>query len=483
MNPLRRNAAIATFLVGAALLFQTFAVARHELFMADFRAFYCGAQAIVHARDPYVVQSLAICESTPSPPGFFRAAVAAPIPTPLPPYAYAIFVPLALVPYPLAALLWMGILLIACAASARGLAELAGVHGADAWALLAFALVGMSVPFGEIVPVVLAALCLAGLALERGAAGSAVAWCAVAAIEPHVALPALCALALWRPASRVGLAVAAIVLVVISGTLVGLSTMVSYMTAVLPAHALAELPRDTQFSLSWILWRLGAGDGVALRIGSVSYVIMLAVGVAAAGALARRWRRACVIVLLPASAVLLGGAFIHIGQMAIALPFVALTLRYAKRGRWALQLALLLLALPFQFIGQEPLTLFVAAALCGWLVWRFVRPDALFAMRCALAMVVVDAALMFALVEWRPLAAPPLRAPLIDPALPQASWAAAIRAQAVGNGAAWLFKLPTWLALITTLCVTAVEVQRARAGRPVEAPATLILAESAGNEP
>jgi hypothetical protein len=211
---------------------------------------------------------------------------------------------------------------------------------------------------------------------------------------------------------------------------------------------------------------------------------MLLGGISTAGALARRWGRSCVIALLPASAVLLGGAFIHIGQMAIALPFVALALRHVERGRWALQLALLLLALPFQFIGQEPLTLFLAAALCGWLVWRFVRPDALFALRCALAMVVVDAALMFALVEWRPsAAAPPLRVPPIDPALPQSTWAAAIRAQATGNGAAWLFKLPTWLALIAMLCVTGVEVQRARVEPSMKVPATLILAESAGNEP
>ncbi|TAM76119.1 DUF2029 domain-containing protein [bacterium] len=484
MTPLRRNAAITIVLVVAALLVQTAAVARHGLFMADFRAFSCGAQAIVHAQDPYLVRSLAVCESSPSPPGFFRAPASTPVPTPLPPYAYALFIPLTLLPYPLAALLWMGILLVASAVSAHALARLAGIGRADAWALLAFALVGMSVPFGEIVPLVLAALCLAALALERGAIGTAAAWCALAAIEPHVALPALCALALWCPASRVWLLLAGLVLVALSGMLVGLPAMLSYLTAVLPAHALAELPRDTQFSLSWILWRFGAGDGLALRVGSLSYLMMLVVGVTAAGALARRWGRACVIVLLPASAVLLGGAFIHIGQMAVALPFVALALRYAVRGRWALQLALILLALPFQFVGREPSALFLAAALCGWLVWRFVRADAVFALRCALALVVLDAALMFAVVEWRPPAfAPVLPVQSIDPAFPQASWATMIRLQAAENGAAWLFKLPTWLALMTMLCVTAVEVQRARVGPSTEVSTRLVFAESAGNEP
>ena len=446
-----REAAVAALLVAASLLIESVAVARHGLLMADFRAFSCGAQAVIHGASPYLSAALAACESTPAPAGLFHAG-GAPVPTPLPPYAYALFIPFALLPFPLAALLWLAISLIACAACAHTVAELAGVKRADAWALLAFALVGMSVPFGEIVPVVLAALCLAALAVERGTLGAAVAWCALATIEPHVALPALCALALWRPASRIRLLIAGLVLAVLSGALVGPATMWDYVRAVLPAHALAELPRDTQFSLSWILWRLGVGDGLALRVGSLSYGVMLVGGVCAAGALARRWGRASVIVLLPATAVLLGGVFIHIGQMAVALPFVVLALRFVERGRWALQLALLLLALPFQFIGQEPWALFLAAPLCGWLIWRFVRADALLALRGALALVLLDSALMFALVEWRPAAAmAPLPVPPIDPALPQSAWAASIRAQATGNGAAWLFKLPTWLALVAAL--------------------------------
>ncbi|TAM62135.1 DUF2029 domain-containing protein [bacterium] len=450
----RREVAAVALLVTGALLLQGFAVARHGLLMGDFRAFFCGAQAAAHGQNPYLSAALAACESVPEPAGLFQTAAGTVVPAPLPPYAYACFWPLVFLPFPLAAVLWFAILLGACAVCARSLVRIASVEYADAWALLAFALVGLSVPLGEIVPLVLAALCLAALAVERGALAVAVAWCALAMIEPHVALPALCALALWRPAARVPVAMCASVLVALSVVLVGPATMLSYITKVLPAHALAELPRNTQFSLAWIAWRLGVEDGLALRLGSLSYVVMLALGIVVAGVLARRWKRPAALVLLPATAVLLGGVFIHIGQMAVALPFVALALHHARRGRWALQLALLLLALPFQYVAQEPWALLLAAPLCGWLIWRFVRADVLLAIRGASALVLLDSALMFALVEWQPVAAlQTLSVPPIDPALPQSSWAAMIRAQAVGNGAAWLFKLPTWLALVATLGV------------------------------
>lgn len=444
-----RYATVAAVLVAAAFLTQIVTVTTHGLLMGDFHAFFCGAYALVHGQNPYLSEPLRACESAPVPSIFQRlSGHAVVIPAPLPPYALALFMPFALLPYPLAAALWMLLSLLACGVCARAVAQLTGVERSDGWALFAFALVSMSVPYGELVPVVLAALCSAALAIERGAVRRAAAWCALAAIEPHVALPAFCALLLWRPASRLWLVLAGLVFAVLSGAVLGMSATISYFTSVLPLQALAELPRDTQFSLAWVLWRLGVNDTLALRIGTLSYVVMFVVGIIGARSLERRWRQPAVLVLLPPAAVLLGGAFIHIVQMAVALPFVALALLHVERGRWALQLSLLLLALPFQAVGTAPWSLFLAAALCGWLVWRFVRADAMLALRCALGIVVLDAAAMAALVIWRTPTPPALVAPAIDPSLPQASWAALIRAQASGTPAAWLFKLPTWIALL-----------------------------------
>ena len=79
---------------------------RATYLMGDFRAFYCAGAAVAQHANPYLEEPLRSCEQNagpPAEPAFLRPVA---LPAPLPPYALALFVPFARLPFPAAALLY-----------------------------------------------------------------------------------------------------------------------------------------------------------------------------------------------------------------------------------------------------------------------------------------------------------------------------------------------------------------------------------------
>jgi hypothetical protein len=301
-------------------------VARHRSlpnFATDeaFVAFRCGGAAVLQRANPYLVEPMRGCEARARviPAGVVE-------PAPLPPVTLGFFAIFATLPYRAAALLWAVILLASYAIASLGLVRLAPrVPPLAVWLALAPSLVFLSGYYGETPPLAAAALVLAGLALraERPAAAA----CAVTvatAFEPHVAGAAWLALGIGVPRARLPLALGLAIASGLSLLAVGPSTAVSYLTAVLPAHAASELPANDQYSLTSLLFAAGWPAGAALTAGLASYALMLGLGCVLAPGLARRATAPELMVFLPAAAVLLGGTFVHDLQMSLALPLVVI---------------------------------------------------------------------------------------------------------------------------------------------------------------
>ncbi|MFY9778930.1 MAG: glycosyltransferase 87 family protein [Candidatus Baltobacteraceae bacterium] len=315
----------------------------------DFVAFYCGGRTTALGFDPYLAGPLRACENVAAGSVGVHVARYLVVPAPLPPYALALLAPLGLLPFATARTLWFAALLLASGATVVLLRRLARlplplvalcVLSADAFP---------SLVIGQIVPLVVALLAGAAVALQAGRPRLAAVLVACTLAEPHVGLPACLSLFVWERRARTPLlaALAALGLVSLAGG--GIARSLEYGFAVLPAHARAEgLEFSGQYSLSALLAQLGVANGLALELGSLSYLAMTALGVWAAGRLADLLEEPGTLVLAAPAFALLGGIHVHIHQMAVALPLALLLLSRCRSQRLVLALALGLLAVPWQ---------------------------------------------------------------------------------------------------------------------------------------
>ncbi len=428
--------------------------------MADFRAFYCAGAIVSQHRDPYHTQPLYECESGPVPAGFYKATEAVALPAPLPGYALALFVPLAKLPYKMAVWVWAVILASAVVLCIIALTDITGSGAAVVLAAISLSLVVVSVPYGELVSIVVAALSAAAAFLKRGKPRSAAAALMFAMIEPHLALPAVLAVFLWTPRARFPLLVGVVLLAALSLSVLGVGQNIEYLLRVLPAHALAEAPRDAQFSFTYLLHRFGVADRGAVLGGEVSYFALMVAGIALCGKLRDRWKVAAITVALPAAFSVIGGPFIHVTQIAAAVPLALLVVRYLREYRVLAVAALLGLAVPWQRVAILPPLIPLAVLLVGWLTWRLAGFRLEVALRAALASAIILTALLFASAHASPASFlhPALHLP-VDASLAEGGWAAYVRSRdATGHPIFLLLKLPTWIALVALMlcCVLAV---------------------------
>jgi hypothetical protein len=303
----------------------------------DFRVAYCGAEALRAGADPYHVEPLRSCEHRVGlEPGEQAWAVT---PLPLPGYAIALFVPLTFLPFALAKMLWIVALVLAAALAAAAVAAIARVPtlavGLIFWPTIGG---GLNLAYGEPVPLAIAALCCAGYALERGAFRSAAVLAVLAAVEPHVAAPAILALAILVPRARLSLAVALVAGAALSFAVLGPARNLEYVTVLLPTHGLAELLARDQFGLSRYLHLLGVPAKLALTLGGVSYLATIAFGISVARGLAANRERPALLVLFPVATAMLGGSFIHDVQIAAALPAATLLAPSSRLARVSIAL-------------------------------------------------------------------------------------------------------------------------------------------------
>ena len=331
---------LATFLAAAV----SYAALRHASFVADnaldFKAFYCAGEAVLKHADPYRVEPLRACMHRLE-PRYSPAWLVTP--APFPGYVLALFAAFAKLPFESARLVWeivtVGSVLVAGVALARL------THWSPLMTTLALIPTAgfVNLLYGEATPIVIAALTLGALELERGKVIVPALAAGVCLIEPHFGAPVVLALFVAVPRARPWVAFVVVVIVLVSVATLGLRNNLEYFRFELPLQALSEVTADDQYSLTWLLATLGQPPATALALGSASYAFMLALGVTLGTYLGAR-RRLGYVMLLPPAAVALGGTFVHDVQIAAAIPFAFLLARDVRPLRlWALGVVPLLL--------------------------------------------------------------------------------------------------------------------------------------------
>jgi hypothetical protein len=326
--------------------------------MGDFRAFYCAADVMRTGADPYLIEPLRSCEAAagpPAEPAFLRSVA---LPAPLPPYALVLFVPLAMLPFPAAALVYGVILIAAMTAAVALFARLTGVR---AFVIaLAFAAITATVTYyvGQPVPIALLALAGAALLLRRGRPVPATACIFVASIEPHVALPALVATLLFVPRTRIPALAFACIVAAVSFAVTGPQTTLEYLRDVVPAHAVANA-YEWQFSLTSVLTSFGIAAPAAVRWGELMYAVMLAAGVFAAYRLWRATGDRAVLVLVPPAFAVFGGVHVHFQQLVVAFPAVLYVCARYPRVRVPAATGITLAMIPWNVMGASLMAGFI----------------------------------------------------------------------------------------------------------------------------
>jgi hypothetical protein len=461
---LRRSWIAAGIVVATvlALAAQTSVVTRTGLFASDFRAFYCAARVASQGADPYRTQPLGACERSLGSTRFFEKNPKVTIPAPLPGYAIAALIPLTRLPFGAAIAVWLALLFAGWLACVIAIAAFAGVQREVTVAALALSLAALSFPFGEVVPIAVGFICLAGYAAWQDRPRLAALFAAGSMIEPHLGLPVCLTLAVWLSGTRWVLAVCAVVFAGLSLLVLGLPANVEYFTSVLPAHALSELTRDTQYSLSAVLAALGVSPSAAVRGGGLWYVAMLILGTIFAGRVARTTGNRAFLACIPPAFAVFGGTFIHVTQIAAAIPAAILLVSLSKdRERIVAVVALILLAVPWGWV-YSPALLVAPFLPIAFLVWQYFRTPA-----TVLISAIGSCAVVLGLQWLFNLTAPHLGAhaalPVMDSRLAESTWALFTGNNSGGSMAAWAVRLPTWAALAAVLALFI-----ARAGFSIE---------------
>lgn len=411
----------------------------------DFQDFYCAGAALDEHADPYAYEPLHGCEHRVNQSELYRRDPQRAVPAPLPPYDFPPFMLLARLKFPAARTVDALAIVLAIAACAIGLSMLKIPLDVAAAALVLPAGY-LLLNAGQVIPFALLALVFCGVALARRRDATAGVLAALTLIEPHLGLPVCAALLMWVPASRVGLAVTATLLAAAGLFALGIGGTMEYVARVLPAQAAAEVGYIYQYSFAYLLHALGAPPPAALVAGSLSYLGSLIFGLSVARRLCRQIERRELLAYLPAACALIGGAYVHMVDIAFALP-AALVLASALEGRLRnlSLIALCLLAVPWILVWSTK-KLFLASL--------FVVALLLFRMQAGWAIGIGTLAAIAAAIYGLELSPPTLPAvvtatvPFPPNELVQRAW----RAYVAGLGSAdplWLVvKLPTWAALI-----------------------------------
>jgi hypothetical protein len=324
----------------------------------DFRPFYCGGRILAEGRDPYLVEPMRSCQRDVLAGAGLRLNEAHVLPAPLPPYALAPFALLATLPFGTATVVWLALCIFSLGVAIVVTRSLSGLSPSVV-ALAMFASAGFaSLVLGQLVPIALAGLLLAALRARRGDGTGAAAAASLGALEPHLALPVWLGLFLFVPCARRPLAVAAALLAALSLSFGGAGRNVEFLTRVLPGHARAEAYNfPAQYSLTALLVAARMSLGAALLLGSLSYVAMLCAGLALGAHLAKRFADPAFSIVTPLAAVLIGGPFLHVHQMAAAVPLGLMLLGRLPRPSvsfGAVAVAVCALAVPWETLAEMP---------------------------------------------------------------------------------------------------------------------------------
>lgn len=421
--------------------------------MTDFPDFYCAGRALDAGKSPYTYEPLHTCEHAINRNGAFRAAffaanTALAVPAPLPAYDFLPFMALGQRVPAQAAMFDATAILVAVLLCTLALCRL-GLPLALVAAALALSTAYMELNTGQIVPFALLALTLAGLALARRRYRLAGVLAAFTAIEPVVGVPVIAATLLFVPRARWSAAICLACFAAVAYALVGASVIFQYVTAVLPAQSTSEVHFPFQYSLAYLLAHAGMPTGAAALAGTLSYFLVLAVGLALAPSAARRLQRPELVLFVPALCSTIGGTYLHAEELCFAIPAL-LVLAVATRGtpRVVAAIALCVFAVPWVLVwGLKPL--FVASIfVCATILFQL-RID----MRVAILTLFVIAATIYAF-ELHPPSLPLVRAApqtYAPTALVQNEWRYYAERRSTADPLWLAIKVPTWAALIAAL--------------------------------
>jgi glycosyl transferase family 87 len=441
-------AAVAVF----AIAFSLWAFWRFSAgsLLSDFRAFYCAAQISSHGLDPYRQEPLYSCEARQVSPVLWHAAGNVTDPAPLPPYALALFIPLSLLPFSAAAVLWTLVLTAAWVAVVVALRIMTGYSWSALTAAVLFA-AAMSVSLGQLAPIAIGLLTIAALLLYHERPAWAGAMTALALVEPHVALPSCIAMFIAFRRARLPLVAVGAAFATLS-MLFGMGRNVEYFIHVLSSHALSDVPDVGQYSLTVLAHVVGLSDSGASRAGTLWYVVLSALGIAAACRGAKRLAFQPLVVALPIAFAVFGGPYVHWQQVAGAIPAALLLASRERRASPLLIAAIVGLAVPWLYAVGWGFLIPGAVAVLGVIVWELYKP------RPVVAAVTIVAAFALLILLNRALAngapAPPFAIAVPPDAWADASWGAYVRARIpIGSGLLFWLHVPTWCALAVVVAL------------------------------
>ncbi|MBV8149421.1 MAG: DUF2029 domain-containing protein [Candidatus Eremiobacteraeota bacterium] len=424
--------------------------------MYDFQDFYCAGDALDRGESPYTYEPLRTCEHRLNGSRIFAENPAFAVPAPQPPFDFLPFMALAKLNLGLVRELYASFIVVAVALTAIVLWRLS-IPFDVALAALVLPAGFVELAAGQIVPFALLALVLTGWMLAEQRDWLAGIFAALTAIEPHLGAGVVLAVLLFAPRARAAAIVTALLLIAAGAGVAGLGTGTVYLTHVLPAQATAEIPFPYQYSLTYALHNLGAGDAVALGLGTLSFIVALLAALWLAPKTAAALGRRELLVFLPAASAVIAGAYVHMVELCFAIPAA---LVFARWGRGALQViavaALCLLAVPW-IIAWSVKKLFLASIfVCALLVYRLRVPSA-----AGIAIVAAIAAALY-LLELRPPVLPvPVVSPVAAAALVQSEWQTFVRTLDTHDPLWLTVKLPTWCALAALFIIASALGRRA----------------------
>lgn len=393
--------------------------------MGDFRAFYCAGSAIAQGADPYREEPLHACERRVHPARSPAYALDITLPAPLPPHALLAFVPLALLPFPLAAAVYGLLSIAAMSAAVLLFARATGV--CSLWLNLAFAGITAAQTYflGQPMPFALLALAAAALFLRSGRFVAAAACAVLVSVEPPLALPVLVALAVALPDTRLPIFGFGALLVVVGVAGLGLPATIEYLRDVIPAHALANA-YEWQYSLTSVLTSFGAGAQAAVRWGEAMYAAMLILGIVVAQRLWRSSGNRAALVLVPPAFAVFGGVHVHLHQLAIAFPAILGIYASHPRLRNLAATGISLALVPWNVVSATVMTVFTPL-LVGWFAYLTMGPRRGLVLT-VIAMAIALSVLALALTGFGPGDTPFVAQAYPPDALAEESWGAFSRA-------------------------------------------------------
>lgn len=336
--------------------------------LLDFRVGYCAGAALDAHRDPYLVEPIRSCEHAHPAPVIARTPDVV-MPWVSPGYDLLPFAILARLPFDAAALAFVLTTIAALAGSAVLVARTTDTPLVYASAALVLSAAFVSLALGQTVPFELLAVAATAAALRARRAQLAGACAAATCIEPHVGLFTCIAIGVLVPGARItlGAAIAALAALAIATT--GFWVQLAYVLRDLPLQAAAQAAYPGQYSLTYALSYAGLPQKAALAAGALSTLVMILASVVLARRL--RERNVASIAYLPAACAVVGGTYVHLNQIALAVPAALLLVHIADsaRVRAAAASSLVLLAVPWPYPATFKLLLPAALLVIGLLAW------------------------------------------------------------------------------------------------------------------